>query len=131
MSYEKPPYDATIDNIKLLCEELRDVSETDKDELEEGVEDLQGSTFSRTLEAAVRLGLFEKAENGYKPTTEGKRIGYGRLSDEDEKELFRKLVKQYDFYNALLEIVGGSLTSDDGEQSVLPNREFGSRVELV
>ncbi|WP_167551879.1 hypothetical protein [Halorubrum tropicale] len=59
MSYEKPPYDATIDNIKLLCEELRDVSETDKDELEEGVEDLQGSTFSRTLEAAVRLGLFE------------------------------------------------------------------------
>ena len=116
MSYEKPPYDATIDNIKLLCKELRDVSETDKDELEEDVEDLQGSTFSRTLEAAVRLGLFEKTENGYKPTTEGKRIGYGRLSDEEEKELFRSLVKKYDFYNALLDIVGGSLTSDDGEQ---------------
>ncbi|MFC7113835.1 hypothetical protein ACFQH2_00950 [Natronoarchaeum sp. GCM10025703] len=116
MSYEKPPYDATIGNIKLLCEESRDVSETDKDELEEGVEDLQGSTFSRTLEAAVQLGLFEKTENGYKPTTEGKRIGYGRLSDEEEKELFRSLVKQYDFYNTLLEIVGGSLTSDDGEQ---------------
>lgn len=116
MSYEKPPYDATIDNIKLLCKELRDVSETNKDELEEETEDLQGSTFSRTLEAAVRLGLFEQTENGYKPTTEGKRIGYRRLSDEEEKELFRKLVKQYDFYNALLEIVGGNLTSDDGEQ---------------
>lgn len=76
MSYEKPPYDATIDNIKLLCKELRDVSETNKDELEEETEDLQGSTFSRTLEAAVRLGLFEQTENGYKPTTEGKRIGY-------------------------------------------------------
>lgn len=116
MSYEKPPYDATIDNIKLLCKELRDISEADKDELEEGVEDLQGSTFSRTLEAAVRLGLFEKTDDNYKPTTEGKRIGYGRLSDEEEKELFRKLVKGYDFYNALLEIVGGNLTSDDGEQ---------------
>ncbi len=116
MSYEKPPYDATIDNIKLLCKECRDVSETDKDSLEKEVEELQGSTFNRTLEAAVRLGLFEETDKGYKPTTEGKKIGYGRLSDNEEKELFRRLVKQYDFYNALLEIVGGSLTSDDGEQ---------------
>lgn len=116
MSYENPPYDATIGNIKLLCEELRDVSETDKNELEDGVEDLQGTTFSRTLEAAVRLGLFEETENGFKPTTEGKRIGYRRLSDEEEKELFRELVKGYDFYNELLEIVGGNLTSDNGEQ---------------
>lgn len=116
MSYRKPPYDATIDNIKLLCKELRDISESDREALEEGVEDLQGSTFSRTLEAAVRLGLFDKTENGYKPTTEGKRIGYGRLSEEDEKELFRSLVKGYDFYNELLEIVGGKLTSEDGEQ---------------
>lgn len=116
MSYEKPPYDATIENIKLLCEELRDISEANKDELEENVEDLKGSTFDRTLEAAVRLGLFEQTENGYKPTTEGKRIGYGRLSEEEETELFRKLVKGYDFYKELLEIVGGSLTSDDGKQ---------------
>ena len=85
----------TTDNIKLLCEECRDVSETDKDSLEEEVEELQGSTFSRTLEAAVRLGLFEETDKSYKPTTEGKRIGYGRLSDEEEKELFRSLSRSH------------------------------------
>jgi hypothetical protein len=95
---------------------LRDVSETNKDDLEDKVEELQGSTFDRTLEAAVRLGLFEKAENGYKPTTKGKKIGYQRLSEEGEQELFRTTVKEYEFYNELLQIVGGELTSKNGEQ---------------
>lgn len=116
MSDNKPPYDATIENIHLLCSELRDVSGMEHDDLEDEIEEIRGSTFDRTLEAAVKLGLFEDSEQGYKPTTEGKKIGYGRLSDEEEEELFRSLVAGYDFYQELLEIVGGELTSQNGEQ---------------
>ena len=116
MSYAKPPYDATIENIRLLCEELRDVSGMDREDLEEETDELEGSTFARTLEAAVRLGLFSESDGEYQATTKGKQIGYGRLSPEDQKELFRDLVSEYDFYRELLKIVGGELTSNNGEQ---------------
>lgn len=116
MSYAKPPYDATIENIRLLCEELRDASGMGKEDLEEETDELEGSTFDRTLEAAVRLGLFSESDGEYQATTKGKQIGYGRLSPEDEKELFRDLVSEYEFYRELLKIVGGELTSNNGEQ---------------
>ncbi|WP_280585481.1 hypothetical protein [Halorubrum sp. Boch-26] len=116
MSYSKPPYDATVENIRLLCEELRDASGMNKDDLEEQTDELGGSTFDRTLEAAVRLGLFSELDGEYQATTEGKQIGYGRLAPEEEKELFRDLVSGYGFYRELLKIVGGELTSNNGEQ---------------
>lgn len=88
----------------------------DKEELKEKVEDLQGTVLDQNLDAAVKLGLFEEIEGEYRPTTNGKKLGYNRLSETEESELFKELVRDYQFYNKLLEIVGGDLTSEDDEQ---------------
>ena len=120
MQDNKPPYDATIENIKLLCRELRDVSEADHDELEDSVDDLQGSTFARNLEAAQKLGLFEEEDGLYSPTTNGKKLGYG-LNEDEEDEFFRELIREYEFYNDLLRIVGEDLTEKGGEQYLVRN----------
>ena len=106
MAENKPPYDATVENIRNLCCELRDVTDENRDTLEENVEDLQGSTFDQNLKAAVKLNLFEEEDGLYRPTTEGKKIGYG-LNDEEEMDLFRKVIRGNEFYSDLLRIVGG------------------------
>lgn len=110
-----PPYDATVENMKTLCKELRDVAGESQDDLEEMVPDLQGTTFSQNLAGVVKLGLFKEIDEVYEPTTKGKKIGYG-LSDEEEEELFREIVHEYDFYNNLLNIVGEDLKEDSGKQ---------------
>ncbi|WP_459194739.1 hypothetical protein [Halosimplex sp. J119] len=115
MATNKPPYDATVENIRELCQSCRDTSNAESDDLEEETEDLEGTTFDRNLEAAVILGLFKKDEDGlYTPTKRGKRIGYGPDNGEEEK-IFREIVRENEFYNQLLEIVGDKLTEKDGE----------------
>lgn len=132
MTDDNPPYDATVENIEKICRELRDVSNETAEDLEEKIEDLQGSTFARNLEASVKLGLFEEDEGYYQPTREGKIIGYG-LDEDDKKELFRELVQKNEFYDELLQIVGDSLEEAGGEQ-YLPRddvqREIGINFDF-
>ncbi|MBV0924606.1 hypothetical protein KTS45_10390 [Halomicroarcula limicola] len=118
MAINKPPYDATVENIRMLCEECRDVSKSGDEELEEIVDDLEGSTFNRNLEAAVLLGFFEEDENGkYTPTKRGKMIGYGP-DEGQETDIFREIIRENEFYNELLEIVGNEL-DESGEKRYL------------
>ena len=116
MVMSKPPYDATVENVRKICQECRDVSGVEHDDLEEEVDDLSGTTFDRNLEAAVLLGLFDKNEdNLYTPTRRGKRIGYGPENGE-ETEIFKGVVRENEFYNQLLDIVGDELTENEEER---------------
>lgn len=115
MVKEKPPYDASVENIQTLCTELRDATEESADDLEESVEGLQGTTFMQNLKAAVELGFFEENDGLYQPTTKGKRIGYG-LDSAQQRELFREVINDYEFYHELLGIVGDELEENNGEQ---------------
>jgi len=134
MDLDTPPYDATVKNIRQICEEFRDISGGDSAEMSESIDDMGETTFDQNLNAAVTLGLFEIDEGGlYKPTRAGKQIGYGGLDEIEEQELFRTLVKEYDFYNELLDIVGDELTTENGEQFLerdLVQREISINFDL-
>lgn len=123
MNVEHPPYGTRVETIERLCASARDARGRTEDALRAEVDDVDDITFERTLEAAVAFGLFEPVEDepgAYRPTTEGKRLGYGRLSEGEREEFFRELVADYEFYTELLRVVEDRTeTTEDGEETYL------------
>lgn len=136
MNTERPPYGTTVDNVQHLCEVARDLPPQSKEDLQDEVDDLDEITFERTLEAAVTLGLFEHAEDdGYRPTTTGRQLGYGGFSESEREEFFRERLVNYDFYDELLELVADRTTpTEDGEETYIDRdtvqRQMGVHFDL-
>lgn len=76
MSFDRPPKDASVDNLLKLCEVLREGTKT-RDELYDELE--QGNTLVRdNIRYGIRLGFLEKFEDGVNTTSRGVEASYNQ-----------------------------------------------------
>lgn len=107
MSVERPPKDASVENLIELCEVLREGEKT-LDELFETVD--QGNTLIRdNIRYGVGLGFIVETEDGVKTTSRGVEASYNQEHPEDLAELFQDGLRDFRLYNTAL----GELATED------------------
>lgn len=107
MNFDKPPKDASVDNLLELCEVLREGVQS-RDGLYEAVE--QSHTLVRSnIKYGVGLGFLKELEDGVETTPRGVEASYNQDNPEELAEQFREGLQEYQLYTAVIE----QLASED------------------
>ncbi len=112
MTIERPPRDASVDNLLELCEALRE-GEKSREELLESVD--QGKTLVRdNIRYGIGLGFISESEDGVKATSRGIEASYNRDAPEMLAEQFKNGLGEFQLYRSTLNDLVSEGFSEDG-----------------
>lgn len=111
MNFDRPPKDASVDNLLELCEVLREGIQT-RDKLYESVE--QGDSLVRdNIRYGVGLGFLRETDEGVETTSRGVEASYNQDSPDELAEQFRQGLIEYQLFNVVLEELASEAFSAD------------------